>query len=649
MAPKAASERQDETLDESILTDLDLDNQNKDETTGSDSFPLSTLSGSAQSSIADSELDRIVKDTEEFLEQTTYISPPSPKSAFVTPSIPISQPTMSASPPPSVPTTRTHMPLPGSPQAPKTFAGNEKEIMDFVEHFELCANESQLPESERVSWLLQYLTKEWKDIFKTFDGCDEKDWTTFITTIKAEFAEAFKLKVSNRSSLLTFVKIAAKSPIQTASEFRDYNRKFQAIAKDLIKKNALTTEDKDTYFWFGLHETTRTLIKSELRIIHPSNPTDKPYPSANILSVGLQSHNRCPKERQQQEWCTFQQPFANEYKSLGKASEVTDTVGRQWWRLGNGEHIPRHPQGLKAGIDQYYNSQQKTDSLTSQSQSFMITVNPTPPTVAIASFIEEIIDSPTMETLAAKAFTKPQSSTSSVPAKLAQTIPFLQTDKKQPQFQYQSKLEDPAIAQSVFEKILNNPIMLPTRELIAVSPDLQKLFVDGCKVNKITIPVFTPEPKTTMTASANAVTTQAIAPHMAPIREVDVYVQGRHREVGIFDPGAELVCISAQAAKDLGLPFSMTQQLSMKDANGGSKETYSIIKNLELKISGISLFVQAWIIENPPYWILLGQPFQIAGRIDTEDVGEVLIMRDPENDHNVIKIPTRVHKKSVKV
>ena len=39
----------------------------------------------------------------------------------------------------------------------------------------------------------------------------------------------------------------------------------------------------------------------------------------------------------------------------------------------------------------------------------------------------------------------------------------------------------------------------------------------------------------------------------------------------------------------------------------------------------------AWIIENPPYRLLLGHPFQVAASADTEDAGDVLIIVDLEN------------------
>lgn len=73
-----------------------------------------------------------------------------------------------------------------------------------------------------------------------------------------------------------------------------------------------------------------------------------------------------------------------------------------------------------------------------------------------------------------------------------------------------------------------------------------------------------------------------------------------------------------------------------------------IIENLELTVAGVSLFVQAFIINNAPYKLLLGRPFQAVGQIDTADVGETLVMKDPQTK-KTIRIPTRPYRGSPEI
>ncbi|KIJ55994.1 hypothetical protein M422DRAFT_106633, partial [Sphaerobolus stellatus SS14] len=96
-----------------------------------------------------------------------------------------------------------------------------------------------------------------------------------------------------------------------------------------------------------------------------------------------------------------------------------------------------------------------------------------------------------------------------------------------------------------------------------------------------------------------------------PPEGLDSSMTSKHSEVGIYDPGVELVCISKVAAREFGLPFSTNLQLTMHNANKGSKATFGIIEDLQLVIGGISVYVHAWIIKDAPYRLLLGRPFQI--------------------------------------
>ncbi|KAF8514626.1 hypothetical protein JB92DRAFT_2586920, partial [Gautieria morchelliformis] len=100
--------------------------------------------------------------------------------------------------------------------------------------------------------------------------------------------------------------------------------------------------------------------------------------------------------------------------------------------------------------------------------------------------------------------------------------------------------------------------------------------------------------------------------YSSPIMELNVKVAGQFNKVGLYDSGAELVCISKEAVKELNLPWNPDLKLNMRDVNGGTKTNTGVVENSELTIVGISIFVHAWIIEKAPYHLLLGRPFQRA-------------------------------------
>ncbi|KIJ43690.1 hypothetical protein M422DRAFT_169568 [Sphaerobolus stellatus SS14] len=290
----------------------------------------------------------------------------------------------------SIITGKAAMPPPGSNRAPKTFEGSEDEIAEFLELFENCADDSQLPDTEKVPFLFRYLSRGQKDVFKTFDGYSPADWTVFKAAIQEAFEGAFTEKKYTRQSLIQFTRKHSAKVLSADSELHAYHREFQAIAHYLVNEKIISKEERDRYYWFGLHEHTRRLVELRLAITHPNHTRTAPYDFADIFKA------------------------------------------------------------------------------------------------------------------------------------------------------------------------------------------------------------------------ATTLLTKAAPLHTASIMELDVKIQGKYSEVGIYDSGAELVCISEIAAKEMGLPFSCDLQLNMRDANGGKKMTFRIIENLELVIGSVSVYVHTWIIRNAPYRLLLG-------------------------------------------
>jgi hypothetical protein len=123
-----------------------------------------------------------------------------------------------------------------------------------------------------------------------------------------------------------------------------------------------------------------------------------------------------------------------------------------------------------------------------------------------------------------------------------------------------------------------------------------------------------------------------------------VKIAGQFDEVGLYDLGAELVCVSKDVVKELNLPWNPDLKLNMKDVTSGSKTNTGVVENLEITIAGISIFMHVWIIEKAPYRLLLGCPFQVAVQGDTEDMGETLIIFDPKNPGRRMRVPMMPHR-----
>ncbi|KAF8579610.1 hypothetical protein K439DRAFT_1523989 [Ramaria rubella] len=117
-------------------------------------------------------------------------------------------------------------------------------------------------------------------------------------------------------------------------------------------------------------------------------------------------------------------------------------------------------------------------------------------------------------------------------------------------------------------------------ELLAIAPDIRKLFVNACKINWI--PVYSAAAVPPSHEEVVTLAAQTPPLYTAPIMEIDVRVGRKHPEVGLYDTGAELVCISAVTVKELHLLFNPDLKLTTRDANGGLKMMFGVVENLEI-------------------------------------------------------------------
>ena len=97
-----------------------------------------------------------------------------------------------------------------------------------------------------------------------------------------------------------------------------------------------------------------------------------------------------------------------------------------------------------------------------------------------------------------------------------------------------TKVENPDITQSLYDRAIGASISVTPGELLAVSPDLRKLFVESCKVNRI--PVYSVTAETISTP----LTATSLAAHVPPlytalIMELEVKLAGKYSEVGLYD------------------------------------------------------------------------------------------------------------------
>ncbi|KAF8884180.1 hypothetical protein BD779DRAFT_1801800 [Infundibulicybe gibba] len=145
--------------------------------------------------------------------------------------------------------------MPGmtSKEAP-TFSGVETlELLEFFDYFEELADKFELTDSER--W---------------FGAHDYKKFKASILDQYPGASKGIKYTVRDLGRLM---KASRDDEITSETELLQYYRKFRPIAVWLVTNHKIGEGERDHYFWYGLHPSTRHQISRRLKLEDPENYT----------------------------------------------------------------------------------------------------------------------------------------------------------------------------------------------------------------------------------------------------------------------------------------------------------------------------------------------------------------------------------------
>jgi hypothetical protein len=127
-----------------------------------------------------------------------------------------------------------------------------------------------------------------------------------------------------------------------------------------------------------------------------------------------------------------------------------------------------------------------------------------------------------------------------------------------------------------------------------------------------------------------------------PLRAIYGFINGIGQEECLLDAGSMIVSMSKQVAVELGLVWDPSISIEMESASSHVERTLGVARNVCFEIGGLKLYLQVHILENPPYRVLLGKPFETLGStvIQTyEDGSSEVVIKDP-NTKRIAVVPT---------
>jgi hypothetical protein len=264
------------------------------------------------------------------------------------------------------------------------------------------------------------------------------------------------------------------------------------------------------------------------------------------------------------------------------------------------------------------------------------------------------VASPPKQAAAPKPTAPAQPAPAIIPKPAKPFVPTTFEAPKQPQepnFRYAAPIEDRTIGNTLFNCMLDTQITVTARKILATAPEVRKSFKDATTTRKV--PTSANPAKVyvdTNTQLANQVQlcchkvhhNLLVAKESHWLRAITPKIKGLHKVKCILDSGSQIVSISEAVWRTLNRKLNPRWKITMQSANGSRNESLGLVENLELEIGGMKLHVQAHVIRNLAYNILLGRPFDVltASHIKNyRDESQTITITDP-NSGKMVSMPT---------
>ncbi|KAF8800844.1 hypothetical protein BYT27DRAFT_7227300 [Phlegmacium glaucopus] len=134
-----------------------------------------------------------------------------------------------------------------------------------------------------------------------------------------------------------------------------------------------------------------------------------------------------------------------------------------------------------------------------------------------------------------------------------------------------------------------------------------------------------------------------LASHSEELRAIDVSIEGILNIEAVVDDGSQIINLRQDCWAKLGIPLRADHAIVMESANTSKNRTMGLLHDLRIIIGGYNFYVQAQVVRDAAYEMLIGRPFFTLTRATTQHFqnGDAHITLVDPNTHAVITIPTR--------
>ncbi|KIO08065.1 hypothetical protein M404DRAFT_23329 [Pisolithus tinctorius Marx 270] len=150
-------------------------------------------------------------------------------------------------------------------------------------------------------------------------------------------------------------------------------------------------------------------------------------------------------------------------------------------------------------------------------------------------------------------------------------------------YRYTSLFEDPTAVMRVLNQYLDQSVMIPGRDLLTISPDVQREFKDRAMTKRVVLSATFSGMSDMLEGSLQSIDAKAFECRVGderymqtdsmPLMMVEVELAGKVMLKGILNSGLQIVALQQEIAKVLHLPIERDSRIIMEAMNQSKDET----------------------------------------------------------------------------
>jgi hypothetical protein len=201
---------------------------------------------------------------------------------------------------------------------------------------------------------------------------------------------------------------------------------------------------------------------------------------------------------------------------------------------------------------------------------------------------------------------------------LGQTdIPMQEATARERRFRLASELRESISIAEIGEKIMNMPIHLTLKELMATAPDLSSHFHEITRKRRIPVLGMTPtDPVIISSATASSVTRQPL--YACPSGRAKALVEDSLTLSALLDNGSEINLMPRRVWERLEQPIDTTINWTLdgfkKTQEQDGKTVLGVCHDVKVNIGGVESQIPVFVVDDANADLLLGRPWEMAVR-----------------------------------